>query len=131
MWDYCWDSPTSLCTFLQYLNPLELGSGLPTDEAGFPELTLFYTIDYSMRDRKPVLCSTTELPRLLIPRGPKEIRTPDLCLAKALLYQLSYWPVLGFCERIITKISAFVNTTHAFRPNTLISSLLSVHHEVF
>ena len=28
--------------------------------------------------------------------GPKEIRTPDLCFAKAALYQLSYGPICPF-----------------------------------
>ncbi len=29
MREYCWDSPASLYTFLRYLNPAKLGSGLP------------------------------------------------------------------------------------------------------
>jgi hypothetical protein len=37
--EYCWDSPASLYTFLRYLNPAKLGSGLPV--VGFPEFTQF------------------------------------------------------------------------------------------
>ena len=70
---------------------------------GFPEFTRLLPQHYCWADRKPVLRSTTELPRLnctlghrdtRAPCGLEEIRTPDLRLAKALLYQLSYKPLV-------------------------------------
>ena len=67
-----------------------LGSVLSRLSLDFTEFTQFLIPIYIGMDRKPVLRSTTELPRRS--SGPKETRTPDLRLAKALLYQLSYGP---------------------------------------
>ena len=66
---YCWDSLASLYTFSGniFARP-ELGSGLPCPglyrNLGFPEFTRFAPRYFYRGDRKPVLCSTPELPRL-------------------------------------------------------------------